>query len=175
MAIAYDLVLEGSFLPREATRKKSRPFSQELAEMVRHAVGYRSRAFITFGSPIPLARYDPAARHDLIALKNDLRERVGLLYKVLPTALVAATMRPQTTRAELADRIDDLLVGLAANGANLGVRTGREAVDDGVERLVERGILVAERQRVRVRDRVTLRYYARTIQHLLAPARKGAH
>ena len=94
---------------------------------------------------------------------------------MLPTALVAAVIRPQMTRSELTDRIDRLLPILAAQGANLGVRSGRDAVDDGVERLGERGVLVDERHRLRVRDRIVLRYYARTIQHLVDRSQKAAH
>ena len=41
MAVAYDLVLEDRMLSREAMRKSKRPFAQEVAEMVRHAVGIR--------------------------------------------------------------------------------------------------------------------------------------
>lgn len=175
MAVAYDLVLEERILAREASRRRARPFSQEVAEMVRHAVGYQSRAFVTFGMPIPLARYDPESRRDLVSLARRVQDQIGLLYKVLPTALVASAMRPHITRTQLAARIDELLTVLSAEGANLGVRTGRQAVDDGMERLVERGVLVKERQRLRVRDRLALRYYARTIQHLLVPPRRTTH
>jgi glycerol-3-phosphate O-acyltransferase len=175
MAVAYDLVLEASFLPREAARGRSRPFAQELAEMVRFAIGFRSRAFVTFGAPIPLAGYDPESRHDLIALKNDLRERVGRLYKVLPTALIAAAMQPPLTRGELTGRIDALLARLDAGGANLAVRTGRQAIEEGLEPLVERGVLVTDRGRLRVRNRIMLRYYARTLEHLLAPSSRAVH
>src|SRR6188508_2032997 len=52
-AIAYDLVLEDHILARQRVKKRQRPFTRELAEMVRYAVGYRSRAFVTFGAPIP--------------------------------------------------------------------------------------------------------------------------
>src|SRR5918992_4139253 len=51
-AIAYDLVLEDHILARQRVKKQQRPFTRELAEMVRYAVGYRSRAFVTFGAPI---------------------------------------------------------------------------------------------------------------------------
>jgi hypothetical protein len=37
-----------------------------------------------------------------------------------------------------------------------------------------RGIVVVEDGRLRVRDRFTMRYYGRTIQHLLEP-KKAAH
>jgi glycerol-3-phosphate O-acyltransferase len=171
MAIAYDLVLEDRIVSREATSKRKRPFAQEVAEMARHAVGYRSRAFVTIGMPIPLSDYDPDSRRELVRLAHKIQESIGLLHKVLPTALVAAAMRRQVTRSELAGRIDELLAVLSAEGANLAVGNGREAVDEGVERLVERGVIVDDRQRLRVRDRIVLRYYARTIQHLLHPRR----
>ena len=143
--------------------------------MVRHAVGFRTRAFVTFGSPIPLIEYDPDSRRDLVSLAHRIQDEIGRLYKVLPTALIASAMRPQSTRAELTSRIDDLLLALTEAGANLAVRTGRQAVDEGLDLLTERGILVADRQRVRVRDRIVLRYYARTIEHLLAPKRRAIH
>jgi hypothetical protein len=88
---------------------------------------------------------------------------------VLPTALVAAAMRPSITRRELESRIDRLIEELAANHANLGVHSGREAIDAAAEPLETRGIIVVERGRFRVRERTVLRYYGRTIQHLLMP------
>jgi glycerol-3-phosphate O-acyltransferase len=175
MAVAYDLVLEDRIISRAATRKRSRPFAQEVAELVRHAVGYQSRAFVTFGKPIALGDYDPEARRDLVALAHRIQDDVGRLYKVLPTALVAAAMRPQITRAELTARIDELLVSFRAEGANLAVHTAQQAVDEGAEQLTERGVLVQERQRLRVRDRFALRYYARTIEHLVTRRRGTTH
>jgi 1-acyl-sn-glycerol-3-phosphate acyltransferase len=171
MAVAYDLVLEERMIAREALRRRGRPFAQEVAEMVRHAVGYRARAFVTLGPPIALAEYDPSSRRDLVTLTHRVHDAIGLLYKVLPTALVSAAMRPQTTRADLAGRVDDLLAILNAEGANLAVRTARQAVEEGLELLSERGVVVLEGHRVRVRDRVVLRYYARTIEHLLRRSR----
>jgi len=47
------------------------------------------------------------------------------------------------------------------------VTSGREAIEQGAELLETRGIIVAERGRFRVRERTVLRYYARTIEHLL--------
>lgn len=143
--------------------------------MVGHAVGYRSRAFVTFGPRIPLADYDPDSRRDLVSLAHRVQNELGRLYKVLPTALVAAAMQPHVTRATLTARVDDLIARLDETEANLGVRSGRQAVDEGVPLLIDRGILVSDRQRLRVRDRIVLRYYARTIQHLLAPGRRAVH
>ena len=168
MAVSYDLVLEERIIARAASgRRHARPFAQEVAEMVRHAVGYRSRAFVTFGDPIPMADYDPDARRDLVSLTHRVHDAVGLLYKVLPTALVATAMRPQMTRGELVSRIDEIIAILRAEGANLAVTTGEDAVEQGLDLLGDRAVLVVERDRIRVRDRVVLRYYARTIEHLL--------
>jgi glycerol-3-phosphate O-acyltransferase len=175
MAVSYDLVLEDRVLAREAIRRRSRPFTQEVAELVRHAVGYQSRAFVTFSPAISLASYDPDSRRDLVTLTHRVHDAIGSSYKVLPTALVAAVTRPQMTRAELVDRVDELLAVVVAERANVSVRNGRQAVDEGVERLSERGVLVEERHRLRVRDRLVLRYYARTIQHLLHRPRRTTH
>jgi glycerol-3-phosphate O-acyltransferase len=175
LAIAYDLVLEERMLAREAIRRRSRPFTQELAELVRHAVGYRSRAFITFGAPIPLNGFDPESRRDLVTLAHRIQDQIGRQYKVLPTALVAAAFRPRASRSSLADRVDELIAICAAEGANLSVRTGKQAVDEGVALLAERGVLVEEGQHLRVRDRLALRYYARTLQHLLHRSRRTTH
>ena len=50
----------------------------------------------------------------------------------------------------------------------MGVRSGREAVETGTAPLADRGIIHVERGGVlRVRERTVLRYYARTLQHLL--------
>ncbi len=174
MAVSYDIVLEDRILATQAVKKRARPFTQELAEMVRYAVGFRTRAFVTFGAAIPLSEYDPESRRDLVALVHRIQDEIGLLYKVLPTALVAATVRPQMTRGELTARVDDLIGRLRDKKANLAVKNGRQAVEQGVEALTERGVLVAERQHLRIRDRIVLRYYARTIEHLVAPRRRGS-
>jgi glycerol-3-phosphate O-acyltransferase len=174
MAIAYDLVLEDHILPHQAANLRKRPFARELAEMVRYAVGYQSRAFVTFGPPIRLGRFDAESRRDVLDLAHQTRDAIGRLYKVLPTALVAAAMRPSITRHDLEGRIDALIAALQAAGANLAVTSGRQAVDEGIGPLSTRNILVVERGgRFRVRERTVLRYYARTIQHLLAPGRAG--
>lgn len=169
MAIAYDLTLEDRLISRQAIRKRTRPFTQELAEMARHAIGYHSRAFVTFGDAIPLAPVQPESRRDLVTLVHRVHDEIARLYKVLPTALVASLCRPQMTLAELRARIDERIAVLAANGANLAVQTGRQAVEEGVGLLEERAVLVVEHHRIRIRDRICLRYYARTIQHLITP------
>jgi glycerol-3-phosphate O-acyltransferase len=168
VAVAYDLVLEDHVLARQRVKKLQRPFGREVAELVRYAVGYRSRAFVTFGTPLPTAHYDPQARSDVLQLTRLVRARIGAQFKVLPTALFAAAMRPSIARRALEDRIDQLIEELTVKRANLGVASGRQAVDEAADPLTTRGIVVFERGRFRVRERSVLRYYARTIEHLLA-------
>ncbi len=172
LAVAYDVVLEDHILPHQAVKHRSRPFGREVAEMVRYAVGYQSRAFVTFGTPIPTAGFDPESRRDVMTLAHETRDVIGRLYKVLPTAVVAAAMRPSMTKRELEDRASAIIDVLRQGGANLGVQSGREAVDLGAPALADRNIIYLERGgRFRVRERTVLRYYARSIQHLLAPRR----
>lgn len=171
MAVSYDLVLEDKILATQAVKRRHKPFAKEFTEMVRHAVGYHTRAFVTFGQRIPLGDYDPDSRRDIVTLAHRIQSEIGLLYKVLPTALVAVAVRPQHTRGELAARIDAMLGPLRDMGANLAVKDGRQAAEQGVEALIERGVLVSARQHLRVRDRIVLKYYARTIEHLLSATR----
>jgi glycerol-3-phosphate O-acyltransferase len=175
MAVAYDLVLEDRILAHQASKRRSRPFAREVAEMVRYAVGYQSRAFVTFGAPIPLQRYDADARRDVMALAHLTRDTIGRLYKVLSTAVVAAAMRPAIARRELEDRAQAIIDEVAAAGGNLAVTSGRQAVDEAAGPLETRNIIHVERGgRFRVRERTVLRYYARTLDHLLTGSRRSA-
>jgi glycerol-3-phosphate O-acyltransferase len=174
-AIAYDLVLEDRVLARQGVKRRQRPFTRELAEMVGLAVGYRSRAWVTFGSPIRMDDFDPDSRRGVLDLAYRTRKEIGQLYKVLPTALVAAAMQPSTTRRDLEARIDALLDQLREAGANLGVASARDAVDEGLDLLKKRHVVAFERGRYRVRERSVLRYYARTISHLTTPPANGTH
>jgi len=173
-AVAYDLVLEDHVLARQRVKRSQRPFSRELAEMVRYAVGYRSRAFVTFGKPIAV-EIDAASRKYVLDFTHTVMDAIGRLYKVLPTAVVANAMRPSITRRELEDRADAVIDTLRANRANLGVQSGAEAVDAALEPLETRGILVVDRGLVRVRDRNVLRFYARGLDHLLASPSHRTH
>ena len=167
MAIAYDFVLEDRSLSRQGTKRKQRPFRHELAEMVGLAVGYETRAFVTFGEPMTLSEYDPENKRDLVRLAHRIQAQIGLLYKVLPTAIISSVMRPAMDRGELTARAEARIQDLQARGANLAVTSGQRAVEEAIDPMVERGILAVDgRGRIRVRNRQVLRYYARTIQHL---------
>jgi glycerol-3-phosphate O-acyltransferase len=170
MAVAYDLVLEDHVLARQQVKRRQRAFSRELAELVRYAVGYRSRAFVTFGRPIQLDAYDAESRRSVLDLAHRVRADIGRLYKVLPTAVLAAAMRPSIPRDDLAARIDAILETLRAVGANLDVQSADEVLASATDLLETRGVIVFAGGCYRVRERHVLRYYARSLQHLLAPA-----
>jgi glycerol-3-phosphate O-acyltransferase len=175
VAVSYDLVLEDRILARQGVKRSQRPFSRELAEMVRYAVGYRSRAFVTFGQPIPLGGVEAESRRAVLDLSHMVMATIGRLYKVLPPTVIAAAMRPSITRRELENRADAILDTLRACGANLGVASGAEAADRAIEPLEARGIIAVAGGRVRVRERNVLRYYARGIDHLLASPSRHTH
>lgn len=181
-AVSYDLVLEDHILSHLGTplapgaKRRSKPFTRELAEMVRYAVGYESRAYVTFGPPIDFRGYDPHSRREVLDLAHRVRDAIGRLYKVLPTALVAAAMSPSIGRRQLEDRVAALIEALRASGANLLVSHPARAVTEGTALLAARNIIVIERgSRFRVRERTVLRYYARTIQHLIASRKSATH
>jgi glycerol-3-phosphate O-acyltransferase len=169
VAVAYDLVLEDHVIARQKVKRSQKAFSREIAELVRYAVGYRSRAFVTFGKPISLAGIDPESRKTVMDLTRHVRTEIGRLYKVLPTAVLAASMKPSVTRAELKGRIEGVLETLRSVNANLSVSSAEDVLDAATEPLTTRNIIVVEQGRYRVRERNVLRYYARSLSHLLSP------
>ncbi len=174
MAVAYDVVLEDHILAHQASKRRQRPFAREIAEMVRYAVGYQSRAFVTFGVPISLEGYDTESRSAMMALAHHIRETIGRLHKVLPTAVLAAALKPSITGRELEARAEAIVETVRAAGGNMGVTTGRQAIEEGAEPLAARNIIHVERGgRFRVRERTVLRYYARTLQHLITGSRRA--
>jgi glycerol-3-phosphate O-acyltransferase len=175
VAVSYDLVIEDHVLARQRVKRGQRPFRREIAEIARFAVGYKSRAFVTFGAPIAVDGVDPDSRRAVLDLAHTIMKTVGRLYKVLPTAVVAAVMRPSITRRELEERATVLIDTLRSCGANLGMTNGQAAVDAAVGPLEWRGIIVVEDGRLRVRDRNTLRYYARSLDHLLESPSRHTH
>jgi glycerol-3-phosphate O-acyltransferase len=174
-AVAYDLVLEDYVLARQKVKRGQRAFTSEVAEMVRYAVGYRSRAFVTFGKAIDVEGVDASSRRAVLDLAHTVMKTVGQLYKVLPTAVAAAAMRPSITRRELEARATAIVEELAAKGANLGVTSGPQAIDAAIEPLEARGVIVVDNGRLRVRDRNVLRYYARSLEHLLESPSPHTH
>jgi glycerol-3-phosphate O-acyltransferase len=169
VAVSYDLVLEDHVIARQRVKRSQKAFSREIAELVRYAVGYRSRAFVTFGKPIALTGIDPENKRAVIELMRHVRREIGQQYKVLPTALLAAAMRPSVTRADLKARINGLIETLHAVNANISVTSADAVLDEATEPLVTRNIIVVEQGRYRVRERNVLRYYARSLSHLLSP------
>jgi glycerol-3-phosphate O-acyltransferase len=174
-AISYDLVIEDFVLAHQKVKRRQRPFSRELAEMVRYAVGYRSRAFVTFGEPMAPTGLDPQARRDVLEFSHQIRDAIGRLMKVVPTMIVAAAMRPSIARADLESRVARLVDTLGVAGANLAASSPRVIVEDAARLFEARGIVVEESGRFRVRERMVLRYYARAIEHLLPTPPRQTH
>src|SRR4029078_2478530 len=127
-AVSYDLVVEDHVLARQRVKRTQRPLSREMSELVRFAVGYKSRAFVTFGAPISVDGVDPISRSAVLEVARTIMKTVGRLYKVLPTPLVASAMRPSISRRDLEERASVLIDTLASCGANLGVTSGPQAV-----------------------------------------------
>ena len=169
VAVSYDLVLEDHVIARQRVKRSQKAFSREIAELVRYAVGYRSRAFVTFGKPIALSGIDPESKKGVIDLTRHVRAEIGKQFKVLPTAVLAAAMPKSATKAELKSQIEAVLDRLRAAKANLSVASADEVLSIATEPLVTRNIIVVEQGRYRVRERNVLRYYARSLAHLLSP------
>ena len=174
-AVSYDLVLEDHVLARQRIKRTQRPFSREVAEMVRYAVGYRSRAIVSFGPALATDGVDPNSRRAVLDYCHAVMTAIGRVYKVLPTAVVAHAMRPSIALADLEARADAVLDTLRAAGANLGVHSGAEALALGLEPLEARGVVVLESGRVRVRERNVLRYYGRGLDHLVQSPSSHTH
>ena len=174
VAIAYDLVLEDSTLARQGVKKSQRPFSRELAEMVGSAVGYQTRSFTSFGEPLAVDGFDHRSRRDVLDLAQRVRARIAALHKVVPTALVAAAMRPSSPPNELKARIAELVEILRARHANLASTDPQAIMENGTALLVDREAIAVDGGKYRVRDRTLLRYYARSIAHLIDAPRPEA-
>lgn len=169
VAVSYDLVLEDHVISKQRVKRHQKAFSREVAELVRYAVGYRSRAFVTFGKPVSIDGIDGESRKAVMDVSRHVRAEIGRLYKVLPTAVLAAAMKTSASRSELHDRINAVLDTLRAANANLSVQSADEVLALASEPMATRNIIVIEGGRYRVRERNVLRYYARSIAHLLAP------
>jgi glycerol-3-phosphate O-acyltransferase len=169
VAVSYDLVLEDHVIAKQGVKRRQKAFSREVAELVRYAVGYRSRAFVTFGKPVSIDGVDGESRKAVMDVSRHVRGQIGRLYKVLPTAILASAMTGSMSRAELSDRIKVVLDTLRAANANLSVQSAEEVLALASEPMETRNIIVIESGRYRVRERNVLRYYARSLAHLLAP------
>jgi glycerol-3-phosphate O-acyltransferase len=169
VAVAYDLVLEDHVISKQRIKRSQKAFSREIAELVRYAVGYRSRAFVTFGKPIAIDGIDSENKKSVMDLTRHIRNEIGRLYKVVPTAVLAAAMKPSVSRADLKGRIEAILGTLQSVNANMSVHSAEDVLELATEPLVTRNIIVVEQGRYRVRERNVLRYYGRSLAHLLAP------
>ncbi|MBW8894928.1 MAG: hypothetical protein JF613_01905 [Acidobacteria bacterium] len=91
----------------------------------------------------------------------------------MPTAVLAAALKPSITRRELEARAEAIIDTVRSAGGNMGVTSGRQALEEGAAPLEARNIIHVERGgRFRVRERTVLRYYARALQHLLTGSKR---
>jgi glycerol-3-phosphate O-acyltransferase len=169
VAVAYDLVLEDHVIARQKVKRRQKAFSREIAELVRYAVGYRSRSFVTFGKPIAIDGIDAENKRAVMDLMRHVRAEIGKQYKVLPSAVLASALTRSATRAELTSQINSVLDALQSMGANMSVTSAQDVLEFATEPMVTRNIIVVEQGRYRVRERNVLRYYARSLAHLLSP------
>jgi hypothetical protein len=131
-------VLEDHVLARQRVKRSQRPFSHELAEMVRYAVGYRSRAFVTFGTPIDVSGVDPNSRRAVLDLTHAVMQTIGASTRSAADGRRSA-MRPSITRRDSSNAPTPSSTTLRSCDANLGVESGEEAVDAALEPLEARG------------------------------------
>ena len=142
--------------------------------MVRYAVGYQSRAFVTFGKPIPLGGYDPESRRDVMTLgapdpRHDRQRSTRCCPRRSSRRRCGRRPRGASSKAR-ADAIIDALRQAERQPRRSAADARRSR--PGAPMLADRNIIHLERGgRYRVRERTVLRYYARTIQHLLVPRR----
>ena len=86
-------VLEDHVLARGQVPAVLGSLTREIARYGGDPVGYRTRAFVNFGRPIALDRFDAESRKLVADLARLIRGEIGRLYKVLPTAVLASAMR----------------------------------------------------------------------------------
>ena len=136
--------------------------------MVRYAVGYRSRAFVTFGQPIPLDGVEAESRTVGAGPEpHGDGARRAADTRCCRRPVIAAAMRPSNHAAELENRVDGDARSRCVPAAPTSAWTRRPRPSPAVEPLEARGIMAVSDGRVRVRERNVLRYYARGIDHLL--------
>ena len=140
------------------------------------------------GRAISRARSSPSAsrsrstgwtaesRRDVMDLAHLVRDTIGRLHKVLPTAVVAAAHAALDRPAAISSSARRTIIGIAARRRRQPGRARPAARRSSSARrpLADRGIIHVERGGLfRVRERTVLRYYARTLQHLLTGPRRA--
>ena len=164
VAVAYDLVLEDHVIAKQKVKRSQKAFSREIAELVRYAVGYRSRAFVTFGKPISLDGIDPESKKAVMDLTRHVRsgDRQALQGAADRGAGRGDDAVGDAGRAE--GRIDAVLDTLRSVDANLSVQSADEVLSTSPPNRWSRATSSSSsRGRYRVRERNVLRYYARSL------------
>jgi hypothetical protein len=136
--------------------------------MVRYAVGYRSRAFVTFGAPIAAGDCDPESRSDVLELTRLVRARIGAQVKVLPTAVFHRGDAARRSRAAISRSASTGCWKSSPRVMPIWRDERPQAIDEGCRAARNPRHHRPRARRFRVRERNVLRYYARSIDHLLA-------
>lgn len=185
VAVNYDRVLEDRVLI-EAHRKGERRFRASLPTILRFGLrhfGQRLRgrfrkfgtAAVGFGTPLSLNAFlQTRRRHPVVALGDELMDRVAAVMPVLPVPLVAVALLAADgplTEAALTNAVAKRLEPIGRDG------DAKEAVADGLARLRRRRMVVEDEAGIATNPAETavLSFYAASIAHLAdaAAARKA--
>ena len=95
--MAWPTTSSRGFNPRQTGGKKAvAPFAREVAEMVRYAVGYQSRAFVTSGADQPRRSIrNHVGGHDVATNARDHRTTL----QRASSAVLAAALKPSSQSA----------------------------------------------------------------------------
>ena len=191
VGLNYDRVLEDRILVESETDEKGRPrfrakATTAFAFFLKHAwmrmlgrwhrFGYAS---VSFGTPISLRALAPEGRITADALGRSLIDAVGQVVPVLPVPLVANVLlaaEGPLDRAEITERSIAMKDEMVARGAHFHLPRNDfdYAIEVGLRALVRRRVLLREGERYTPvpKEEALLRYYARSIAHLLPEGRR---
>ncbi|NDU99972.1 1-acyl-sn-glycerol-3-phosphate acyltransferase [Pseudoroseicyclus tamaricis] len=182
VGLNYDRVLEDRILiaADPAHREFRPPFGHVAKSIARHVWLRMTRQFksfgtasVGFGTPLSLKAHR-AAGGNVEGLAEELMARIAAVVPPLPVPLVSRVMLGQERgleRAALIEAVGADIEALSGLGQALPRRDPRQLVDDALEILAERRLLVEERGLWRMKDgaRPVLTYYADSIAHHFAP------
>jgi glycerol-3-phosphate O-acyltransferase len=190
VALNYDRVMEDRVL-LAAGKTGVRRFRLRIFDVVRYVVGHvvlrvtgRFRRFgyasVSVGEPLSLtefmADHPETGERATLQLARRIMARIRAVVPVLPVPVVAAvfTREDDLDRAEVAGRFTRMVREMRERGAQIHMPRALsiDPVNQGVEILLVRRVLVEEEGRLRVNpeERAVLDYYARSIAHLCPEA-----
>jgi glycerol-3-phosphate O-acyltransferase len=186
VAINYDRVLEDRILiaSGDAGQRRFRAkisviarftFKQIWLRLIRRYQNF-GYAAVNFGSPLSLAQFSKGKRGDVTdRLGADLMQRIAEAVPVLPVPLVAYVLETGDglDRAGVHAAASKLLQDMTHAGVCVPDETRDQGVDAGLDRLIERGIVLDTRGALSIPEsqRSAVAFYANSIRHLARPDR----